>query len=344
MNAIMTTGNNALTPTSMESAIQLAEMMARGKLVPSHLHNSPGDCLMVIEASMRWQMSPFAVAQCTSVIQGKLMFEGKLVAAALNASGILSSRLDYEFSGAGQQRAVIVRGTLRGETKPREVTVFLADAKTSNSLWTKQPDQQLVYAGTRVWARRHAPEVMLGVYAPEEFDRAEPFTGPTIDAEAPSAARQAINDAAPLRSVAARRTGTWRSAEGEDADRAEAAERERAVAAATPRAPRKADPEVYDAPDPRWDNPTTEKPQRTDEQWEVWVAKLRAACAVMKHRQEVVEIGNKPSVGDAIRDAPDRFKRDIDAILAEAFERFPAEPGDDLDEVAIAGEHNLAAG
>ena len=87
MNAVITTGNTALTPTSMESAIKLAEMMARGKLVPSHLHNSPGDCLMVIEASMRWQMSPFAVAQCTSVIQGKLMFEGKLVAAALNASG-----------------------------------------------------------------------------------------------------------------------------------------------------------------------------------------------------------------------------------------------------------------
>jgi hypothetical protein len=111
----------------------------------------------------------------------------------------------------------------------------------------------------------------------------------------------------------------------------------RSAAAATPRAPRKADPEV-------WDTPPAEKPQRTDEQWEVWVAKLRAACAVLKHRQEVVEIGGKDSVRDAIRDAPDRFKRDIDAILAEAFERFPADPGDDLDEVAIAGEHNLAAG
>ena len=202
MNAMVTAaGNTALTPTNMESAIQLAEMMARGKLVPSHLHNSPGDCLMVIEASMRWQMSPFAVAQCTSVIQGKLMFEGKLVAAALNASGILSSRLDYDFSGEGAQRAVTVRATLRGETKPREVTVFLADAKTTNSMWTKQPDQQLVYAGTRVWARRHAPEVMLGVYAPEEFDRADPHNGPTIEAE-PSE-REAVNTEVPLRAAAA---------------------------------------------------------------------------------------------------------------------------------------------
>jgi hypothetical protein len=109
------------------------------------------------------------------------------------------------------------------------------------------------------------------------------------------------------------------------------------AAAATPRAPRKADPEVYDA-DP------AEKPQRTDEQWRVWIDKLRAACAVLLHRQEVVEIGNKPSVGDAIATAPDWAQREISAILAENFARFPAEPGDDLDEVVIKGEEHLAAG
>ena len=77
---------------------------------------------------------------------------------------------------------------------------------------------------------------------------------------------------------------------------------------------------------------------------EAWIDKLRAACAVLRRRQEVVEIGNKDSVGDAIGTAPDLFKREISAILAETFARFPAEPGDDLDEVVIAGEHNLAAG
>jgi hypothetical protein len=310
MNAIMTTGNNALTPTSMESAIQLAEMMARGKLVPSHLHNSPGDCLMVIEASMRWQMSPFAVAQCTSVIQGKLMFEGKLVAAALNASGILSSRLDYEFSGAGQQRAVIVRGTLRGETKPREVTVFLADAKTSNSLWTKQPDQQLVYAGTRVWARRHAPEVMLGVYAPEEFDRAEPFNGPTIEAEAPQpppSQRDALNAQIPLK----------------------------AAAAAAPRPERKVDPTPYEA-----------DPRETDE--ERWKRNLLAKLALAKSRADVVAVGALKSVHAAQASGIPELAVWVTKALNDAFARFPeepeAEPGDDLDEVVIEGQEKMAAG
>ena len=176
---------NPLIPTTMEGACRLAELMSKGRLVPSHLQGQPGDCLMVIEQATRWGMSPFAVAQSTSVIQGKLMFEGKLVAAAIHASGILSDRLGYEFSGEGDTRTIIVRGTIRGEAQPRDFTLALKDAKTTNGMWTKQPDQQLVYAATRGWARRHAAEVMLGVYAPEEFDDAKPakpFDGKTIDA------------------------------------------------------------------------------------------------------------------------------------------------------------------
>lgn len=158
----------ALVPANMDDAIKLAQMMAKGKLVPQHLQDSPADCLMVIEQAARWRMSPFAVAQSTSSIRGKLMFEGKLVAAAVHNSGVLARRLSYEFNGDKNERTVTVRGQIRGENEYREVTVALRDAQTDNGCWKKQPDQQLVYAGTRVWARRHVPEVMLGVYTPEE--------------------------------------------------------------------------------------------------------------------------------------------------------------------------------
>lgn len=208
-------GSNALVPTSMEGALRLAEMMARWKTGPSHLINSPGDCLMVVEMAMRFGMSPFAVAQCTSVIQGKIMLEGKLVSAAVHSSGLLSKRLDYDFTGEGDKMAVTVRGTLRGEDKPRELTVALKDAKTSNQMWTKQPQQQLVYFSTRAWARRHVPEVMLGVYSPEEFEAtpATPFTGTTIEAE-PETMGQQIGDRLPDHSEAPRRK-TWAELLGE---------------------------------------------------------------------------------------------------------------------------------
>lgn len=183
MSVTTTGGHGPLVPQDMNGAMQLASMMAKGKLVPQHLRDSPGDCLMVIEQAMRWNMSPFAVAQCTSVIQGKLMFEGKLVSAALHTSGIMEHRLSEEFGGSGDSRCVTLTGTIRGETKPRIITVTLKEAKTSNGMWTKQPDQQLIYFATRAWARRHAPEVMLGVYSPEEFEEPrDKFAGTTINA------------------------------------------------------------------------------------------------------------------------------------------------------------------
>lgn len=186
MSLTTSNGGGALMPQNMESAIRFAEMMARAKMVPVHLQGQVGDCLMVVEQAGRWGMSPFAVAQCTSVIQGRLMYEGKLVAAALHTSGALATRLAYDYTGEGNSRVVRVSATLAGEAAPRFVDVRLSEAKTTNKMWTTQPDQQLAYHGARVWARRYAPEVMLGVYAPEEMEpvQAPAHPGPTIDARA----------------------------------------------------------------------------------------------------------------------------------------------------------------
>ncbi|KXV48748.1 hypothetical protein AD945_06255 [Gluconobacter albidus] len=170
MNAVTTTQAGGFAIEGMTGAMHLAKAMSSAKMVPNHLQGSPGDCLMVIEQAMRWQMSPFAVAQATAVVRGKMCFEGKLVAAAIQTSGVLEGRLNYEFEGDGQGRKVICSGLIRGEKKPRTVEVLLKDAKTDNQWWTKTPDQMLSYHSARVWARRHTPEVMLGVYAPEEFD------------------------------------------------------------------------------------------------------------------------------------------------------------------------------
>jgi hypothetical protein len=111
-----------------------------------------------------------------------------------------------------------------------------------------------------------------------------------------------------------------RSAEGEDADRWEAAEAAAVAAKAA-------------------------KPERTDEQWRVWLDKLRAACDVLYRRDEVVEVANRPSVGDAISTGPEWVQREIAAILADNYARFPAEDETgDLPEVEIAGAEKMASG
>jgi biotin carboxyl carrier protein len=191
MNAVVTSSSGALVPANFDQAMRFAEMMAKSKMVPKHFQGKPEECLVIIEQSMRWEMSPYAVIQCASMIHERPMYEGKLVAAVVNARGPrygLQGRLHYAYAGVGDDRTITVSGVLDG--KPEAITVKLKDAKTANEHWKKQPDQQLAYHGARVWARRWMPELMLGVYSPEEMDVAPPvvladtFAGPTLEAHA----------------------------------------------------------------------------------------------------------------------------------------------------------------
>lgn len=172
----ITTGQrmNALVPNNIGEALQLADIMAKASLMPDHLRNKPGDCLLVVMQAQRWGMDAVSVAQSTAVVRGKLCYEGKLVAAALYAMGAIDGRLRYEFSGTGQSRSVRVIGKPRGTATEQVVEGTVAAWQTNNDAWKRQPDDMLVYRGTRQWARRYAPDAMLGVYTPDELEDAEP--------------------------------------------------------------------------------------------------------------------------------------------------------------------------
>lgn len=110
----------------------------------------------------------------------------------------------------------------------------------------------------------------------------------------------------------------------------------RAAAAPTPRPERVVDPTVYETPK------AAAAPQRTDAQWSGWLVKLRDAVGVLRYRSEVEQVAKRDTVETALATGPAWVARDIDAILAEAYARFPEEP--ELPEVEIAGEERLAAG
>lgn len=175
MNAISTIQSQsnsmqALVPRNVPEAIQLSETLASAALVPEHLRNKPGDCLLIIMQAQRWGMDVLSVAQCTSIVRGKLCYEGKLVAAVLYSMGAIEGRLTYAYSGSGTARSVTVSGTPRGMKEAQSVTGTVADWSTSNDQWKKSPDDMLCYRGTRQWARRYAPEALLGVYTPDELE------------------------------------------------------------------------------------------------------------------------------------------------------------------------------
>ncbi len=168
----------SLAPNNIGEAMQLAEIMSKAGLVPDHLKGKPADCLMIVMQAQRWGIDAFQVAQCTSVVHGRLCFEGKLVAAALYAMGAIEGRLEYDITGSGQTASIKVSGKPRGGTKIETVTGSVKDWRTfgkdkQQNNWDKSPEDMLVYRGTRQWARRYAPDAMLGVYTPDEMDEAQ---------------------------------------------------------------------------------------------------------------------------------------------------------------------------
>ena len=160
-----------------EQLQRVATMMAKASLVPAHLQGKVSDCFLVVAQSFRWGMDPFSVAPHTFVLSGKLGYEGKLIAALVNASGRLEGNLRPTYTGAAGtlQRGVVISARLKGETQDRTVEGTVAGWQTQNVKWKEIPDQMLVYRGAREWARRHMPEVMLGITADEELADREPL-------------------------------------------------------------------------------------------------------------------------------------------------------------------------
>jgi len=295
----------SLVPQTMEQAIRLAELMSKAKLVPQHLQGAPGDCLLIVEQAMRWNASPYAVAQCTSSIKGKLMFEGKLVHAVIESSGAIDGRISYEFAGSGDDRTVTVTATRSGEKAPKSVTVKLSSARTTNEMWVKQPDQMLCYHGVRVWARRWTPGPLLGIYTREEIESGEAFEGQTIEGAAAqivdtgeaAGTRDAINASIPLKD-----TAPWQSRLDDSADQLEA---------------------------------------ETD--GTKWLALLTKLLALAGSRDEVAAMQGIPCVAAELKKAPAAFRAGIQAAFAAAFRRVEPAPTADAGEVPIAGEEYARA-
>lgn len=201
--------NVALFDSQYLNAIStFAQIMAQGvATVPQHLQGNQADCMAVAMQAAQWQMNPFAVAQKTHLINKVLGYEAQLVNAVILRSGVLANRFEYEWYGPwekvigkfqirkgdkGEYRVpgwtladeagigIIIRATLKGEDQPRELDLLLAQARTRNStLWADDPRQQLSYLAVKRWARLYCPDVILGVYTPDELeDRQEKEINP----------------------------------------------------------------------------------------------------------------------------------------------------------------------
>lgn len=184
-----------------------ANLMADSQVtVPAHLAGKPADCMAIVMQAMQWGMNPYAVAQKTHLVNGVLGYEAQLINAVIASSSAIRGRFHYRYGGDWERCTktrevtkekngkngkyqvtervrdwtdedeiglyVEVGAILRGES---EITwgepIYLSGVVTRNSpLWVSNPKQQIAYLGVKYWGRLYCPEVILGVYSPDEVE------------------------------------------------------------------------------------------------------------------------------------------------------------------------------
>tara|TARA_R110000744_G_scaffold86625_5_gene169376 strand:- start:41 stop:1000 length:960 start_codon:yes stop_codon:yes gene_type:complete len=179
----------------IDSYKDMAKLMAQSQVsLPSHLQNKPADCLAIVFQAAQWRMNPFVVAQKTHVINGVLGYEAQLVNAVVSSSTAIDGRFKYEYKGEradwkpkmskenrggkdfwkvnfSANAAVRVGAVLFGDD---DVTwgewLYPCDQTVFNSpLWKTNAKQQAGYLAVKLWTRFYTPDVLLGVYTPDEF-------------------------------------------------------------------------------------------------------------------------------------------------------------------------------
>lgn len=195
----------------MDKIERMANIMASSRsMIPKHFQGSPGDCMAVVMQSMQWGMNPYAIAQKTFLINGTLGYESQLVNAVITSLAPIKGRMQFRWEGAWEKiigkfksvesktkkddngnpktfifpdwktedeigLTVTVWATFKDEEEPRELTLMLTQARTRNStLWTEDPKQQLAYLAIKRWSRLYCPDVIMGLYTPDELDQEQP--------------------------------------------------------------------------------------------------------------------------------------------------------------------------
>lgn len=183
-----------LDTSRFEHMQRIANVMAQSTLIPESLYKEKdkelplsqiiSNCFLVVNQAVRWGLDPFAVAQSVAVVRGKLCYEGKLVAAVLDAK--LGVRLHHHFTGDPTKPEYRIYTADRpfdeelvallkpGVSIPgvRLADGSVADFSTGDKgAWgaIKNYRRMLTYRNSRDWARFFEPAVLLGVYTPDEL-------------------------------------------------------------------------------------------------------------------------------------------------------------------------------
>lgn len=156
-------------------AWQMSNTLASSTLVPQNFQRNPSNCMIALEQSNRFGISPMMVMQNLYVIQGRPSWKSSFLIAMINNSGKFDMELQFEEEEKdGKPYSCRAWTTKNGRRVDGiKVTMDMADAegwtKKNGTKWKSLPQLMLRYRSASFFANLNCPELTSGMYTREEM-------------------------------------------------------------------------------------------------------------------------------------------------------------------------------
>lgn len=184
MNSIVKAPNTAvnfLTPTSLQEAMQIAELLAGSDIVPKDYQRKPGNILVAMQWGAEIGLQPLQAMQNIAVINGRPSIWGDAMLALVRSSGLLDFIREELSDDGGKATCTVKR---KGE-EPVSSEFSTEDAKKAGLLgkqgpWTQYPKRMLKLRARSYALRDVFPDVLKGMAIAEEEKDKEIDITPTV--------------------------------------------------------------------------------------------------------------------------------------------------------------------
>jgi hypothetical protein len=185
-----------ITPKSLSEAKELAQTLAAARSIPEVLQKSPADVLAIVLAGAELGLAPM------QSIRGIRLIKGQPALSADAMGALVKARRDvcqYLLLVESTPQRAVYRTQRVGDPQPTELTYTLEDAQraglTGGDNWRRYPAAMLRARCLSAICRAVYPDLLLGVYDPEELSVVEQ-PRPAQPAEVVDAVVQAATAAA----------------------------------------------------------------------------------------------------------------------------------------------------
>ena len=190
MNSIVkvpTASVNFLTPTNLQEAMQIADLLAGSDIVPKDYQRKPGNILVAMQWGAEIGLQPLQALQNIAVINGRPTVWGDAMLALVRSSGLLEF-IREELSENGLEATCTVK---RKGQEPVVSKFSMEDAKKAGLAgkqgpWTQYPKRMLKLRARSYALRDEFTDVLKGMaITEEEMDKEIDITPASPEANAP---------------------------------------------------------------------------------------------------------------------------------------------------------------